>query len=185
VLRADSPGAPGAVTPAAAAGMPDASADVVIGEAMLSMQGEKAKSALVAEAARVLRPGGRYAIHELALTPESLPDEVRAGIRQALAHSIRVNARPGTVDEWRTLLEEHGLVVDHVNTAPMALLQPSRLVADEGVTGALRFVGKLLTHPEARRRVVSMRRTFHTHRSHLLAVAIIARKPEEPTGAEP
>lgn len=171
------------VADAAATGLPDGSADVVVGEAMLGMQGDRAKNAVVGEASRVLRPGGRYAIHELALTPDSLSDDVRTGIRQALARSIRVNARPATLAEWRVLLEGHGLVVDHVDTAPMALLQPLRIIADEGVTGALRFVGNLLTHPEARRRVMAMRRTFRAHRSHLAAVAITARKPERPTGA--
>jgi ubiquinone/menaquinone biosynthesis C-methylase UbiE len=43
--------------------------------AMLTMQGDPAKHAIVAEASRVLRPGGRYAIHELALTPETISDE--------------------------------------------------------------------------------------------------------------
>ncbi|PRC51730.1 SAM-dependent methyltransferase, partial [Mycobacterium sp. ITM-2017-0098] len=47
------------VADAAATGLPDASADVVVGEAMLTMQGDKAKRAIVAEAFRVLRPGGR------------------------------------------------------------------------------------------------------------------------------
>lgn len=173
------------VADAAATGLPDGSADVVIGEAMLGMQGDTARNAVVTEVARVLRPGGRYAVHELALTPDSLPDDVRTAIRQALARSIRVNARPGTVAEWRALLEEHGLVVDHVETAPMALLQPLRIIADEGVLGFLRFLGNLLTHPQARRRVMSMRRTFHAHRSHLMAVAITAHKPKRPTGAKP
>lgn len=61
------------VADAAETDLPDGSADVVIGEAMLTMQGEKAKDAIVAEAVRLLRPGGRYAIHELALTPDDLP----------------------------------------------------------------------------------------------------------------
>ena len=44
---------------AADTGLDEASADVVVGEAMLTMQGDKGKAAIVAEAARVLRPGGR------------------------------------------------------------------------------------------------------------------------------
>lgn len=169
----------GAVTvaDAAATGLPAASADVVLGEAMLTMQGEKAKHAVVAEAARLLRPGGRYAIHELALTPDDLPDAVKTGVRQALARSIKVNARPLTPAEWRDLLAAHGLVVERVHTAPMALLQPRRLVADEGLGGALRFTTNLLTHPSARRRVLAMRRAFRTHRDHLTAVALVARRP--------
>ena len=58
------------------------------------MQSDKAKAATVAEAVRLLRPGGRYAIHELALTPDDVPDDVKTDIRQALAKSIKVNAPP-------------------------------------------------------------------------------------------
>ncbi|CAM4435716.1 arsenite S-adenosylmethyltransferase [Mycobacterium basiliense] len=165
------------VTDAADTGLPDASADVVIGEAMLTMQGDAAKHAIVAEAARVLRPRGRYAIHELALTPDDVPEEVSTEVRQSLARAIKVNARPLTVAEWSQLLAGHGLVVSHVATAPMALLQPRRMITDEGFIGALRFARNLLTQPAARRRVLMMRQTFRKHRERLAAVAIVAYKP--------
>ncbi|HEU4363451.1 MAG TPA: methyltransferase domain-containing protein [Mycobacterium sp.] len=165
------------VVDAAETGLPNGSADVVIGEAMLSMQGDAAKHAIVAEATRVLRPGGRYAIHELALTPNSIDEQVKTDIRQALAVSIKINARPLTVAEWMQLLAEHELVVDAVTTAPMALLEPRRLVADEGFFGALRFAKNLLIHRDARRRVLQMRRTFRAHHKQLAAVGIVAHKP--------
>lgn len=173
------PGVSGEVRVADAAdtGLADASTDVVVGEAMLTMQGDATKHAIVAEATRVLRPQGRYAIHELALTPDSVPAEVGTEIRQSLARAIKVNARPLTVAEWSTLLTSHGLVVDHVATAPMALLEPRRLVRDEGLLGALRFARNLVIHRDARRRVLLMRRTFRRHRERLAAVAIVAHKP--------
>ncbi|MGA8547996.1 MAG: methyltransferase domain-containing protein [Mycobacterium sp.] len=165
------------VANATTTGLPDASRDVVIGEAMLTMQSDPAKHAIVAEASRVLRPDGRYAIHELALTPDTTSDEVKTDVQQSLSRAIKVNARPLTVAEWTRLLADHGLVVDHVATAPMALLQPRRLIADEGPLGALRFAKNLLSHRDARRRVVEMRRTFSRYREGLTAVAIVARKP--------
>lgn len=164
------------VADAAATGLPDASSDVVIGEALLSMQGDAAKRAIVAEASRVLRPHGRYAIHELALTPDTISEEISTDIRQSLARAIKVNARPLTIAEWSQLLTDHGLVVDHVATAPMALLQPRRVLADEGLFGALRFARNLLIHRDARKRVLGMRRTFRRHRDRLAAVAIVAHK---------
>jgi SAM-dependent methyltransferase len=164
------------VADASATGLPDASADVVVGEAMLTMQGDKAKKAIVAEAARVLRPGGRYAIHELGLTPEGIGDDVKTEVRHALARSIKVNARPQTAGEWKAVVEEHGLVVEWVDTAPMALLQSRRLVSDEGLAGALRFGKNLLVQGDARRRVLDMRRVFQEHRESLIAVALVARK---------
>lgn len=165
------------VADAADTGLPDASRDVVVGEAMLTMQGNPAKHTIVAEASRVLRPRGRYAIHELALTPDTVSAEVKTDVRQSLARAIKVNARPLTVAEWSQLLADHGLVVDHVATAPTALLQPRRLIADEGLVGTARFAKNLLTHRDARRRVAQMRRTFRRHRERLTAVAIVAHKP--------
>jgi SAM-dependent methyltransferase len=167
------------VADAADTGLPGASTDVVIGEAMLTMQGDATKQAIVAEASRVLRPGGRYAIHELALTPDTVSDAVKTDVRQSLARAIKVNARPLTVAEWTQLLSDHGLVVDHVATAPMALLEPRRLVSDEGLLGALRFAKNLLIHRDARRRVIQMRKTFRRHRQQLTAAAIVAHKPAQ------
>ena len=57
---------------AAATGLPDQSATAVYGEAMLTMQTPPQKERLVQEAARLLRPGGRYGIHELCLQPDDL-----------------------------------------------------------------------------------------------------------------
>lgn len=165
------------VTDAENTGLPDASRDVVIGEAMLTMQGETSKNAIVAEAARVLRPGGRYAIHELALTPDSLSEDIKSDVQQALARAIKVNARPLTIAEWTQLLNDHGLVVDEVDTAPMALLQPRRLVSDEGLFGALRFAKNLLLQPDARRRVLTMRGVFRKYNRQMAGVAIVAHKP--------
>ena len=90
-----------------------------------------------------------------------------------------MNARPLTIAEWSRLLD-HGLVVDHVATAPMALLQPRRVIADEGFIRALRFGKNVLINRDARKRVLTMRRTFRRHRERSTAVAIVARKLEQP-----
>jgi SAM-dependent methyltransferase len=165
------------VADAAATGLPDASADVVVGEAMLTMQGDKVKRAIVAEAFRVLRPGGRYAIHELALTPDTLPQQTKDEIRREMAAAIKVNARPLTTTEWTELLTEAGFAIDSVDQAPMALLQPGRMVADEGVAGALRIAGRLIVRRAARRRVIAMRKTFRRYRHSLTAVAVVGIVP--------
>jgi SAM-dependent methyltransferase len=164
------------VADAAKTGLPDASKDVVVGEAMLTMQSDPAKHAIVAEASRVLRPGGRYAIHELALTPGIISDEIKTDVQQSLAQAIKVSARPLTVAEWTRLLANHGLVVEHVASAPMALLQPRRLIADESLPRAMRFAANLLIRHDARLRVAQMRRSFRRHREWLIAVAIVAHK---------
>lgn len=163
---------------AADTGLRAGSADVVVGEAMLTMQGDKAKRAIVGEAFRMLRPGGHYAIHELGLTPDGLDEAVKDDIRREMARAIKVNARPLTVAEWTELLTSAGFEVSSVDRAPMALLQPRRVIADEGVFGALRIVVNVLSHPAARKRVLHMRKTFNRYREQLTAVAIVAVVPD-------
>ena len=169
----------GVVADAAATGLDTDSVDVVVGEAMLTMQGDKAKRAIVAEAFRVLRPGGRYAIHELGLTPDELAQVRKDEIRRDMARAIKVNARPLTAAEWVELLTDVGFEVVTVEHAPMALLNPARMVADEGLFGALRIVGRVIARPAARRRVVGMRRTFHRYRDALTAVAVVGVVPSK------
>lgn len=157
--------------------LPDACADLVVGEAMLTMQTDKAKRAVVAEAVRLLRPGGRYAVHELGLRPDDLAPAAKDALGVDLARAIKVNARPLTTAEWRELLTDAGLEVEWVGTAPMALLELHRTVADEGLARTLRIAVNLLRDPAARRRVLAMRAAFTRHRDTLTGVAIVARRP--------
>ena len=58
----------------------------------------------------------------------------------------------------------------------MRLLEPGRIVKDEGVMGALRFALNVLRDGEARRRVFEMRKTFKRNRNLIGAVALLAVK---------
>lgn len=164
---------------AADTGLESGSADVVVGEAMLTMQGEKSKKAIISEAVRLLAPGGRYAIHELAVQPDTIDEELHTRIRQDLARAIHVNARPLTCEQWAELLEECGLVVETIQTAPMALLDFSRNVRDEGFVQTLRIIRNVLSDRELRERVLGMRKTFRTYQQWMCGVTIVARKPLE------
>lgn len=161
------------VADAGETGLDDAHADVVIGEAMLTMQSDRHKLDIMREAARILRPGGRYAIHELGLTPDDLDEATKEEIRRQLAHSIRVNARPLTVSEWTSLAEEAGFRVTDVYSTSMGLLDPRRMVADEGVIGTLRIIVNVVRQPDVRRRVLAMRQTFRRNRDHLSGIGMI------------
>lgn len=153
------------------------SRDVVIGEAMLTMNPAAMKARIVAEAFRVLAPGGRYGIHELSLVPDDLPEAEQQAIELDLARAIHVGARPLTAAQWRALLEAEGFVVEAVMATDMHLLEPARFVADEGLARSLHFVWNLLGDPVARTRVRGMRAAFRRHQHRLGAIALIARKP--------
>ncbi len=160
-------------------GLPEASATVVYSEAMLTMQTQGQKTQIVREAYRLLKPGGRYGIHELCLIPDNLDEGTKQEIQKALSEAIHVGARPLTLSEWRVFLESEGFEVQAETTAPMHLLEPKRLIQDKGIAGALRFSCNVLRNGEARQRVLTMRTVFRKYHAHLAAIMLVALKSEE------
>lgn len=156
--------------------LPSASASVVYGEAMLTMQPQATKDQIVSEAARLLRRQGRYGIHELALVPGDLPEQLRAEISAAFGRTIHHLVQPLTASGWRETLQRHGMQVQTVRTAPMHLLEPRRVIRDEGLFGALRFMFNVLRHREARSRVLKLRRLFRSYRNNVGAIMLVAVK---------
>lgn len=163
---------------AADTGLESNSADVVISEAMLTMQTERGKQAIIGEAFRLLHAGGTYSIHELGLQPDNLDESVKDEVRKALARSIKVNARPLTEQEWRELLEAEGFEVLWRGKEPMALLDMKRNIADEGIGGVLRILRNVLGNKDIRARVLNMKHTFDKYSNELTGIAFVVRKPE-------
>ncbi|MFQ5489099.1 MAG: class I SAM-dependent methyltransferase [Phycisphaerae bacterium] len=161
---------------AQASGLEAACATVVYGEAMLTMHAASIKHRIVAEAARLLKSGGRYAIHEMAVTPDDAAESLQAEIARELTGQIRHAVQPLTPSGWRALLEAHDLEVSAQSTAPMHLLEPGRILRDEGLAGTARFLFNVLTHGDARRRVLAMRRVLQAYHDHLSAVVMVAAK---------
>ena len=161
---------------AAQTGLEDASADKVIGEAMLTMQADHRKSEIIKEAYRLLKKGGLYGIHELGLTPNDIDLKVKGSIQRKLAQETRVNARPLTRDEWCELLKNEGFKIKEVYSSPMHLLEPKRVISDEGFFRTLKIGFNILTHPEAKKRIMKIRSIFREYETHMAAFGIIAEK---------
>jgi ubiquinone/menaquinone biosynthesis C-methylase UbiE len=176
IARTGFPGARILVGDASAIPLPSASASVVIGEAMLSMQTPEKKARIFAEAHRVLRPGGRYGIHELAVNPDDVDRERFEEIQSDLSRTIHVGVRIGTASEWKAMLAQAGFEIEAGTSAPMRLLEPDRMVRDEGLWRTLRFLLNALRTPGAAARLRSVRGVFRKHRAHLCAVALVARR---------
>lgn len=164
------------VADASATTLPDEYASKVYGEAMLTMQPLRHKQAIVREAARILKPGGYYGIHELSITPDEADETIKESIYKELSANIRVHARPLTTLEWKTLLEEQGFRIIKIDHNPMHLLEPKRVLEDEGLLRTVKFVFNLMTHGDLRKRVVMMRKTFKKYHHHLNSIAIVAQK---------
>ena len=157
-------------------GLSEASASVVYGEAMLTMHPDKQKKKIIKEAYRLLQPGGRYGIHEIGLIPDNLDEKIVREIRKALSGAIHVGATPSTMIDWRELMESEGFTVKEAVKAPMHLLEPKRLIADEGLMGAGRFILNVLRNPEAKKRVFVMRNIFKKYKRHLVGFIMVGVK---------
>ena len=164
-------------------GLLDGCASIVVGEAMLTMNPTEHKRRIVEEAYRLLRPGGRYAIHELCV-PDTITTAEHQALMRDLSSAIHVGARPLRIREWCALLKQAGFEIAAMEKAPMDLLRPKRLIEDEGALGALRIARNILLDPAARRRVFAMRAVFERHRQHLSAIHIVAVKRTPATGPQ-
>ncbi|CAM1368819.1 class I SAM-dependent methyltransferase [Tenacibaculum xiamenense] len=161
---------------AAKSNLKDETNSKVYGEAMLTMQADHKKSEIIKEAHRILKSGGLYGIHELALSPNDISKEKKAKIQRELAQVIKVNARPLTIDEWCHLLKEQGFKIIKIESNEMHLLEPKRVIDDEGLMRTIRIVLNILTHPKERKRILAMRKIFRKYQSSLKAISIIAEK---------
>ena len=164
------------VAPPDQTGLSDASASVVYGEAVLTLETDATKQRIIADAARLLRPGGRLGVHELLLTPEDLPDRNKRAIEEALTRTLRVRARPLTLPEWTKLLDDGGFDLTVTRTDKLLLLSPPTFLHDEGVSGTARFLARTLRQPVVARRMIEIWQVFQRYRAHLGAVALVARK---------
>ncbi|MGB3731127.1 methyltransferase domain-containing protein [Microbacterium sp.] len=164
------------VAPAHRTGLPDASASVAYAEALLTLEPAARKVATVAEAARLLRRGGRYGIHELLLTPDGLRESAKDDIERTLTRVLHVGARPLTESEWQRLLGDGGFETDRIETGDLLLLDVPTFVADEGWGGTLAFLGRSLAHPSVLPRITEIWNVFRRYRDSLGAITVTARR---------
>ena len=159
-------------------GLPSSSASVVYGEAMLSMQSQERKNRIFAEARRLLATGGRYGIHELCFLPDDISDCVRHEIQAAMSKEIHVGVQPLSRSEWVRLFEQNGLKVKWTRDAPMHLLEPRRVLQDEGFSGGLRIAFNIATNSVLRHRILAMRRLFRKYGKHLGAISLVGQREQ-------
>ena len=148
----------------------DASFDVVVNEAMLTMYATPTKERLVAEYLRVLKPGGRLLTHDVMLAddaPSSTVDDLRA--------AIHVSAQPLTGEGWTALFRNTGFTEVETLSGPMSLLSLRGMIRDEGLPRTLRILRNAL-RPENRAAFVTLFRTFRHHRRHLRFVSVRSHK---------
>ncbi len=159
-------------------GLPSTCASVVYGEAMLSMQTPEQKKRILSEARRLLAVGGRYGIHEICFRPDDISVQKRREIEAEMSKEIHVGVQPLSRSEWRELFEQFGLKVIWCGEADLELLEPRRILQDEGIVGCLRIAFNVARDPLLRQRILAIRKIFRKYREHLGAISIVGIQSE-------
>lgn len=147
----------------------DASFDIVINEAMLTMQADQAKKKCVMEYLRVLKPGG------LLLTHDVLLKEAKESIRQELSQAIHVNVGPLTQDAWEQVMIESGYCDVKALTGEMTLMKLSGMIYDEGLLGTLKICVNACKK-ENRKQFLTMYKMFAKNKQKLGFIAMASYK---------
>ncbi|MGP1454838.1 MAG: class I SAM-dependent methyltransferase [Treponema sp.] len=152
----------------------DASFDVVINEAMLTMLAGERKDKALKEYFRVLKPGGMLLTHDVLFTVED--PEQQKELRMSLSKVINVNVEPLDVAGWQDLFQRNGFTVTH-KCGAMTLMSPRGMIRDEGVKNALRIVRNALKK-ENKPTFLRMFRYFNGHKQALGYICNVGRKSE-------
>lgn len=147
----------------------DNSFDIVINEAMLTMQTDKGKAKCMDEYYRVLKPGGVLLTHDVMLKQK---DE---NIREELSRAINVNVGPLTEGSWIQLARSHSF--DHVDTfvGEMTLMSFRGMIYDEGLGGTLKICFNALKK-ENYSQFMKMFKMFQKNQEKLGFIAMVSWK---------
>jgi len=143
--------------------------DIVINEAMLTMQTDKGKAKCMEEYYRVLKPGGVLLTHDVILKQK---DE---NVREELSRAINVNVGPLTEGSWIQLARSHAF--DRVDTfvGEMTLMSLRGMIYDEGLGGTLKICFNALKK-ENYSQFMKMFKMFQKNQEKLGFIAMVSRK---------
>jgi cyclopropane fatty-acyl-phospholipid synthase-like methyltransferase len=133
----------------------------VLAEAILTMQSDAGKAKILSTICDRLKPGGKFLSHEMLVRSNE------SEVRKSLSQTVRVNANPLTLSEWKTACQKAGLTLQQQQTGVMRLLNFGQMVRDDGLFGTVKIAWNVLTNPNLRQRVLQMRRSFQQHQNNL------------------
>ncbi len=156
-----------------ATGLPNESASVVVSEGLLFTLPPQSQAAVLAEAARLLRPNGRIGIHELCVRDVGLSAAATSDICDVLAEPANGALYPLTEAGWRALLSAAGLEVESVEHLPLELPARSDVMRRFGPRRGIAVWRRAHEDPAG----TSAKKLLAKQRGRFSGIVIVARRP--------
>ncbi|WP_217915688.1 methyltransferase domain-containing protein [Miltoncostaea marina] len=155
--------------PIAATGLADGSATVVVADCVLGPLDDEGRAAALAEAARLLRAGGRVALHELTPAEDAHP----AALDELAGWGVRATGEDG----WRAAMRAAGLVPIGAVAGRLRLRAPAELMRAAGPRTALRLTRGAALDADARTAATRVRQAVERHELALRSLVVVAEVP--------
>jgi SAM-dependent methyltransferase len=160
-----------------ATGLPDGQATVTLAEGLLTGLSDPRKLAVLEEARRITRPGGRVGLHELCVVPAAFgePDaaQVREEIGRAVSGGLRVLSEPA----WREVVRAAGLRVTGVALGAVVIPDLLTLFRVEGPRPAGQILRRLTQPTRTSRRARAALDNLQRWDGRLAAIVVVAERP--------
>lgn len=147
----------------------DNSFDIVINEAMLTMQNMQGKDKCLSEYYRVLKDGGVLLTHDVKLREN---DE---NLCRELSKAINASVYPLTLERWSDLAYSHQFSKVETLIGEMTLMSPRGMIYDEGFGDTIKIVKNALKR-ENRPQFFTMFKTFKKNKYNLGFIAMASYK---------
>ena len=148
----------------------DAHFDAVLVEATLSYQNSDKQALTLNEINRVLKPGGRIGLHELAWRQPPTPE-----LERKLGEIWQGLVNPGVVRAWWDLLEQAGFKEVKNELAVVSYFTPQGMNSDEGET-AIDIFHKAFENEDTLDRFYAAYREFAENRRYYGVIIAVATK---------
>lgn len=151
---------------------PDAKYDVAQTEASLTHFPRSRKAAFLNG---VATHTDKFILHEVCFKTNDT--KVQEQTKKDMSKVLNIGFIPETTENWQKLLVDAGFTtIDFVSSGDLALLEPMRLIKDEGLMGFAKIAYNVITQPYLLKRMLATRGMISSHSGDLGYVTIVASK---------